>query len=231
MRPTLILPLFAAAALSCVPGNNPFRVIGVSKLDAMCAAPMMMSAAPVNGNLDASGSVTYILDLKIEADITVPMLQDTNGMELNTPSQSDFVIDSISSTYKLTDNTTHAVTPIKADTRPIYAVIQATSGGTGTADVVVNIIGEGAIKSIVTAVNDPSQVATLIVGVSLNGHLQSGQTMSTDVVNFPLTVTRSFVNGMSVDCPTQLANGANATAATGPCGSGGGQDGAAITCL
>jgi hypothetical protein len=227
MRPTLFVSMFVVAAMSCVPGNNPFRITGVSKLDPMCMAPMTMGAAPANGTLDASGSVTYILQFNVESDIVMPTITDTNGMELDTMSQNDFVVEAVASTYKLTDNATNAATTIKADSRPVYGLIPTQTAGS----VVVNIIGEQAIKPIVTAVNDPTQIATLIVSAKLTGHLQSGQTMSTDAISFPLTVTRSFVNGMSVDCPTQLSNGANATSPTGPCGSGGGQDGAAITCL
>jgi hypothetical protein len=228
MRPNRIVAVLFLAAAGCVPGNSPIRIVGAFPLDPTTCKTSMTAPMQGSGTLDVSGSLTYIIDFDVESDAVVaPPLADVNGINLQTTSQNDFVVDSLITSYTMKDNNSGASTTFKGDTRPVYGVIAPGA----VVHVTVNLIGENAVKTLLTAVTDTSQVETLIVTATLKGHLQSGGMFSSDPVNFPITVTRSDVGPMTVDCPNTLPNGANATQPTGPCGSGGGQDGFPITCL
>jgi hypothetical protein len=132
-------------------------------------------------------------------------------IESTLPSDSthshDFVEDSVVAKYSLTGFT------FQPETIGMFGVVP----GGGTQDVTAQLIGPMAVATLRNSIDEP---ASLTVHLQVRGHLSgSNSPLETDTIDFPITVSNS-----NTACPRGLA-------ATGPCGNGGGQDGAAIQCL
>jgi hypothetical protein len=119
----------------------------------------------------------------------------------------DFVEDSVVAKYSLKGFT------FQPETIGMFGVLP----GGGTQDVTAQLIGPMAVATLRNSIDEP---LSLTVHLQVKGHLSGSQSVQeTDTIDFPITVSNS-----NTACPSGLA-------ATGPCGNGGGQDGAAIQCL
>jgi hypothetical protein len=133
-------------------------------------------------------------------------------LESTLPSDSthshDFVEDSVVAKYTIPGGFF-----FQPETIGMFGVLP----GGGTQDVTAQLIGPMAADTLRNSVAEPM---ALTVHLQVKGHLSGSQSvLETDTIDFPITVSNS-----NTACPSGLA-------ATGPCGNGGGQDGAVIQCL
>jgi hypothetical protein len=203
--------LALAATAGCVPGNNPIRVTGAFPVDNACEWDDKIMQ--VQGTLDASGAGTYYIMMRLESELTQADISNSNGVQLSTPGQNNFVGDELYVTYTARNP---AIT-FEPERLPIYIVIAPG----GEYQLAANILGPKAATKLRDNVTDPAAdpKTTLFATVAVRGHLESGQSTQSNSFTFPITVF------------TTNASCAGTMAATGPCMSGGGQDGAPITCL
>jgi hypothetical protein len=175
----------------------------VTRTDALSTDCMAGTVGQSNGLLDIAGAGTFVINLHVES---------LAGAD---PSHShDFVEQDVAVKYTLT-----APGGAKTEFQPESIGMFGVLAGGGTQDLAAQLIGPLAQQQLSNSVG-PGDQFTLTAHVQLKGHLEgSGSTIQTDPIDFPITVTNS-----GTLCPAGVAP-------TGPCGTGGGQDGSAIECL
>src|SRR4051794_6466878 len=162
----LIAGVVFLLSAGCIPGNSPIRIIGAFDLDAKC---MIGMTERLRGFLDISGPGTYVTDFRIESEILSQMSVNGQMQPLTTPGAHNFVAETFSVTYKSTD----PVIAFDAENIAVFGVIKPGE----TADVFGDIIGPKAAQKLrdnVTDANADPQT-TLTVGLTVKGHLQSGE--------------------------------------------------------
>jgi hypothetical protein len=210
----LITGLLLGLGSACIPGNSPIRIEGATDVTDKCLPGSDMI---LHGTLDISGPGTYIVGFQVHSEIAAPSQPNTNMTELDTPGAHNFVADVFSVSYKATD----PVITFVGESVPIFGVV--TPGQ--TTNIFGNIMGQKAIEALRMRVTDPNAdpKTTLSVAVQIKGHLQSGESITSDAITYPITV---FTSGQ---------NCVNGFVAAGPCSAGGaggspGQDGFAVVC-
>ncbi len=214
---TALLSFTVLLATSCVPGESPIRILGFFSVDTgMGGAECMLTndVGQTRGRLDASGGGDYVVVMQVASDVTSqPVLQNARGLDLTGPGSRNFVATEIFLTYR---SVNPSIT-FDAETIPIVATIApATSDNRIAAD----IIGDKAATKLRDMLSDPTITTILTVNVQLRGRLESGETIHSNTLSFPIEVTPS-----NAPCP-EPGN----VARTGPCGARGGQDGTPVIC-
>jgi hypothetical protein len=195
------LPFVVLLVVSACGPGVPAVVTRTDALSTDCS--MSGTVGQANGLLDIAGAGTFVISLHVES------------LAAADPSHShDFVEQGVAVKYTET-----ALGGAKIDLQQETIGMFGVLAGGGTQDIAAQLIGPLAQQQLTSAVGVGEQI-TLTAHVQLKGHLEgSGSTIQTDPIDFPITVTNS-----GTLCPAGVAP-------TGPCGSGGGQDGSAIRCL
>jgi hypothetical protein len=185
------------AASACGPAV-PAVITRTEALDTRCMANS--AVAQTSGTLDMAGAGTYLLDLHLEST-----------MNADPTHAHDFVQESLKLSYDM------QTPPLKFQDETILLFATMTAGQ--PEDLATGILGPVAIQKLRDNFLDPSLSATLIVHMSLTGHLVGSGHVETDPVDYPITVTNSGAPSCAVGFVS-----------SGPCGQGGGQDGAPVEC-
>lgn len=221
--------LFVVAALgvvSCVPGNSPIRIVGVFPVNAGTTGTgcqLDSKVGQTTGKLDVSGGGDYLIVLELDSELDDSrQIITSSGAVLTGPGRKNYVVDGVAvsySTRNLDGTMTGAITFAQTDAEviPAYLVIKPNTTGTrlGT-----DIIGDKGAKKLRENFTDPALRLLLTVNVQVRGHLESGETVPSNTVSFPIELFSSDANCTN---PGEVTR-------TGPCGSRGGQDGTLFQC-
>jgi hypothetical protein len=216
MRLIGVFTVVAGLGSACVPGNSPIHITELWATDSSCKFDDMVGKT--RGTLDASGAGTYLIGMDISSDLAKGSQIDSTGMEVGSPSINTFVVEFLAVTYTAKDAMSGATVggAFAPENLPVtFQVAPLTDKN----QLITEIIGPKAAAQLAGVVTNPAQNVIFTVSMTLKGHLEAGGALSSDTVSYPITVT------------TSGANCANGFQKTGPCMTGGGQDGTAVTCL
>lgn len=210
-----LLSLLMLAAVGCVPGSSPIRITGVFPIDLGMGGNECNLDSDISitrGRLDASGGGDYLVVLGVVSDLDDQYtIQNNRGVMLTQVGARNFSLREVFLTYSSLDP------PITFPPEAIPTSGTVLAGGASrfTADV----IGDGAAKLLRDMLSDDTRTTKLTVNIQLRGNLQSGETVHSNTVAFPIEVNTT--NAGCID--------GNVTR-TGPCGVRGGQDGTMFAC-
>lgn len=216
----LIIALFGitvALGTGCVPGESPIRITGFFSVDTGTGGAecnLDNEVGQTRGFLDASGGGDYVVVMNIASDVTAePVLQSARGLDLTGPGSRNFLATEVFLTYRSV-NPTITFDP---ESIPITATF---APNTAENRLAADIIGDKAATRLRDMLSDPTITTILTVNVQLRGRLESGETVHSNSLSFPIEVKPS-----NAPC-TEPGN----VARTGPCGARGGQDGTPVIC-
>ena len=210
-----LLALLLLGAISCVPGSSPIRITGTfSAVDDMGACTLDNDIGQTLGRLDASGGGDYLIVLQVESELNAgAQITNHRGLALTGTGKHIFVVDGLFLTYRSTN-------PVITFEQEVIPISSSFDPETNDNRLGVDIIGDKAATRLRDMLTDPMQVTQLFVNVQLRGHLESGETVQSNTLTYPIEVRTS-----NAACPEP----GNVTR-TGPCGVRGGQDGTTFSC-
>jgi hypothetical protein len=211
------MSLAVVALVGCVPGSSPIRINGLFPIDTGMGGAecnLQTDIGISRGRLDASGGGDYILVLRVASDLdNAYTIQSNRGVDLTPVSVRNFNFDQVALTYR---SINPSIT-FEAETIPATGTVPP---GEAEALVSTDIIGDKAAARLRDMLTDPTVTTQLTVNIQLRGHLESGETVQSNTVSFPIEVTTT-----NAAC-TEPGN----VTRSGPCGSRGGQDGSVFAC-
>jgi hypothetical protein len=216
MRLIGVFIVVAGLGSACVPGNSPIRIVDFLPVDtSKCTAADMNTIE--SGRLDASGAGVYLVGVSVDSDLAKVTQLDSTGAPISGPGANNFVVEFAAMTYTAKDAMSGATVggAFAPEQVPLSAVIPPASTKN---ELVLSIIGPKAAARLVTTVTPMNPVVILSVGVTLKGHVESGASLSSNTLTFPITVT------------TTNASCANGFSKSAPCAEPG-QDSTPVTCL
>lgn len=200
----------ALAASACVPGNGPIRVTGTFPYDDKCEAG---DVAVARGRLDLGGAGSYFVVAKIDNEALEVTTKDFRGNVISQPGANNFIAESVQLSYSASP----AISGFVTESVAYSGVIKPASEGNAWG---LNLIGPKALEKLQ---GGWTQDTMLSVTFSFRGHLESGNAAQSNPYTFPILVTNQNPAMTPCVAPSFLAP-------TGPCGTGGGQDGTTIKC-
>ncbi len=213
---TTILSFCLVASAGCVPGTSPIRIVNIFPINTGSGGTECKLDSTITqgrGRLDASGGGDYVVVLGVVSELDdSTQIVSNRGVALTGPQKRNFVVDTVGLTYK-----SNPVIQFEAEQLQQYFEVLP---GSDDNRMSVDIIGDKAADRLRTMVTDTTTTTQLTVTIQLKGHLASGESVSSNPINFPIEVFTSDAN-----CP-EPGNVAH----TGPCGVRGGQDTTVVTC-
>jgi hypothetical protein len=209
---TALLAISAMTSVGCTYEDTPIRLLNARPVSGEPSACSPGDIAQYTGSLDASGQGSYLIAFNTESNIQ-SLSTSTGGVSIAGPDRNDFLAKEMLLTY-----TSNPALPFEQEIVPVWFVIRAGASGDGSW-IIVDLLGPKAAETLAGGVG--AEPVQLTVSFQLAGELYSGQKVRSSTASFPITVTNSGFAGCAAG---------DRIAPTGPCGSGGGQDGARIGC-
>lgn len=210
----LVGPLpFLVAALGCVQGNEPIRILSTVALRGTSAQCVLDTVQQPRGTLDLAVNGNYSLGFLLESSLQ-PISEQVGTTTVSSDNRNDFYAD-----YMVYSYTSSPPKVFKSEKLPLTFSIQA--GASDVPLILRSMLTEALLEKLQAEV-EIGDVFLLDVEFYLQGHLGNGLKVRSNSVSYPITVTRSDFSG----CPAGLVVDRN-----GPCGRVGGQDDAPIKCV
>jgi len=207
---------------ACISEESPIKLGPAYTLLGTAAAPGTQGTCNINsaeevggGSLDISATPFYEVAFGEESDLVSPGITNSNGIQVGSPSDNDFVVEQVLLTY-----TSTPTLPLQPEAVNVGGVVFAGSAPP-QAWLAMNIIGPKAAQVLETNVT-PGNNYDVVIGLQLSGHLRNGEGPTTsNHFKYPVTVYNSGFAGCG-------AGGFKLP--SGPCGIPGGQDGTFVGC-
>jgi hypothetical protein len=214
--PMFALPLVAFALMSTgcfVENDSAIKIRGAYALSSEASA----DGCDINddieiyrGNLDLAASQNFTLMFKIISNLQV-IETTVNGEIIEPGNRNDFYGEQMVFNY-----TSTPALPFTEEIVPVHFLIEPSS----ESQTVLNLLAPLAVETLWNNLV-PGESVELGINFLVQGRLASGQRLSTSSVTYPISVYKSGFAG----CPFGVR-----MAPTGPCGSGGGQNGSLPAC-
>jgi hypothetical protein len=165
------------------------------------------------GSLDVSARTSYSVWFDVKNE-TQEIETSTNGEVIAGSSRNDFYVSRTNFRYTASNGLA-----FQAEPENRFSVIEP--GGNGL-KMGMDLIGLKASTQLPTSISAGAEPFELLVSFDLTGRFaHGGAEVTSNRVTFPITIFSSGFTG----CPPLADGGVDRIAPTGPCGSGGGQDG------
>jgi hypothetical protein len=212
-----LLVVAGLVASGCVPtdSDSPIRVLGAqlvpSTNEGGCEFADTGDPLLTRGSMDVSARTSFFIQFNVESNLQATETQ-VGGDTIAGPERNDFIAEQQELNYTLSGTSVS----FEQETVQIYSVIRPGD----TARTIVDLIGPKAYATLLANV-PAGTAAELVVTMQLVGRLASGPVIRSTEATFPITVFNSGFTG----CPAGTG-----LDPTGPCSSGGGQNGVPPQC-
>jgi hypothetical protein len=215
-----LLWLCTLAGLSCVPSTSPIRISGLYPLSVGTQGECKLDSkvGQIGGLLDPQGGGDFGLVVGIDSELTPAPIESSQQRSLIEAGRFNFNVEAFVLNYR----STNPVISFEQETVPVAFIVKPSSTDNRIG---ADIIGDKAAAKMKNQLNNPDQTTQLIVGIALKGKLSSGETVTSNTLDFPIDVRPMRNADGTVGCM-----GSGEVVRNGPCGLRGGQGGYTYVC-
>ncbi|MFZ5468526.1 MAG: hypothetical protein ACOZIN_03725 [Myxococcota bacterium] len=202
----------AGVLAGCAVSDDPIRLLGTHALQQDCEASEFQL---VRGSLDISSTSNYFIQFEMESSLQATTTE-SGGEQLAGANRNDFFAEEIVFTYSSTPSI-----PFEQERVSMHFVLPP-EAARDQSTLNTSLIGPKAGQRLSDSLPNAGDELELLVTAQLRGKLASGQSVSSNTVDYPIHVFRSGTP-LPLCAPGEVLTG-------GPCGTVGGQDGTVPVC-